>query len=68
MSVQTTITPHNQQPYVSRTYPSEKEIEDAIADAVTAQKDWRKVPLKERVEIGRKFVVRQSVLSTAHRM
>ncbi|KAH6909532.1 succinate semialdehyde dehydrogenase [Coprinopsis sp. MPI-PUGE-AT-0042] len=56
MSVQTTITPHNQQPYVSRNYPSEKEIQEAIADAVKAQKEWKKVPLKERVEIGRKFV------------
>ncbi|EAU81348.1 succinate semialdehyde dehydrogenase [Coprinopsis cinerea okayama7 len=56
MSVQTTITPHNQQPYVSRTYPSQQEIDEVIQKAAVAQKAWAKVPLKERVEIGNKFV------------
>ncbi|KAK7036682.1 hypothetical protein VNI00_011347 [Paramarasmius palmivorus] len=53
---QTTITPHNQQPYVTRTYPSESELDSAIRNAQTAQKAWAKVPLKERIEIGRKFM------------
>ncbi|RDB18652.1 hypothetical protein Hypma_014768 [Hypsizygus marmoreus] len=54
--IQTTITPHNQQPYVQRTYPTESELDAVIQSAAEAQKAWSKVPLEERVEIGRKFI------------
>ncbi|KAK7681979.1 hypothetical protein QCA50_014942 [Cerrena zonata] len=53
---QTTISPHNQSPYIVRTYPSEKVIESTIKVAKDAQKQWAKVPLKERIAIGHKFI------------
>ena len=56
--IQTTIIPHSQQPLVSRTYPTEAELDATIQRAADAQKQWAKVPLKERIQIGRKFMVR----------
>ncbi|TFK43101.1 NAD-aldehyde dehydrogenase [Crucibulum laeve] len=55
MSVQTTITPHNQQPLISRTYPTKEELDLTIKNAAAAQKAWAKVPVQERVAIGKKF-------------
>lgn len=55
--IQTTISPHNQQPCVTRTYPSESELDAKISRAVEAQKTWKLVPLEERIAIGRKFMV-----------
>ncbi len=57
MSMQTTIIPHSQQPLVTRTYPSEQELDGFITIASKAQKTWSKVPLKERIAIGYKFIV-----------
>ncbi|KAG6882936.1 hypothetical protein C0993_008582, partial [Termitomyces sp. T159_Od127] len=54
--VQTTITPHNQQPYVQRTYPTHDELDGIISNAVKAQKKWAHVPLTERIAVGRKFI------------
>ncbi|KAG6831451.1 hypothetical protein H0H92_010360 [Tricholoma furcatifolium] len=54
--VQTTITPHNQQPYVQRTYPSTQELDAVIDRAQEAQKAWAAVPLEERISIGKKFI------------
>lgn len=56
--MQTTISPHSQKPLVSRSYPSQSDLDVAIQNASKAQKLWRKVPLEERVDIGRKFMVR----------
>ena len=56
-SSQTTITPHNQQPLVTRTYPSELELDGTIRRSSLAQKAWARVPLKDRLAIGAKFVV-----------
>jgi hypothetical protein len=56
-SSQTTITPHNQQPLVTRTYPSEPELGDVIRRAAVAHQLWARVPLKGRLAIGAKFVV-----------
>ncbi|EMD35822.1 hypothetical protein CERSUDRAFT_96047 [Gelatoporia subvermispora B] len=53
---QTTISPHTQQPLVTRTYPSQQELDDAIRRAAAAQQKWRRVPLQERIAIGRKFM------------
>ncbi|PPR04272.1 hypothetical protein CVT26_004062 [Gymnopilus dilepis] len=53
---QTTIIPHSQEPYVTRTYPSEQELDKIIHDATVAQKAWKDVPLEERIAIGRKFM------------
>lgn len=55
--MQTTIIPHTQKPLVSRTYPSQSELEFAIQNASKAQKIWRNVPLKDRVDISCKFIV-----------
>ena len=61
-TMQTTITPHNQQPYVTRQYPSKEQVDISIAKAKAAQKAWSQVPLSERIEIGRKFMVRYYAL------
>ena len=58
---QTTISPHNQQAYVTRQYPSSTELDAQIDKAAAAQKAWARVPLKQRIEIGRRFMVRTSV-------
>ncbi|KAF8804769.1 NAD-aldehyde dehydrogenase [Phlegmacium glaucopus] len=55
-SIQTTITPHNQNPFVTRTYPSDDELDKLIANAVIAQKAWRTVSVEDRVIIGKKFM------------
>lgn len=56
-TVQTTISPHTQKPFVSRDYPSVQAVDEAIVKSKAAQKEWAKVPLKERIEIGRRFIV-----------
>ncbi|OCH84860.1 aldehyde dehydrogenase [Obba rivulosa] len=53
---QTTISPHNQQPLVTRTYPSERDLDDAIRRSAVAQNEWARVPLQDRIAIGRKFI------------
>jgi acyl-CoA reductase-like NAD-dependent aldehyde dehydrogenase len=55
--MQTTLSPHNQQPYVTRQYPSKDQTDDVLKKSAAAQKEWAKVPLKERIAIGRKFMV-----------
>lgn len=53
---QTTIIPHTQEPYVTRTYPSPDELGAAIEASAKSQKEWAKVPLTERIGIGRRFM------------
>jgi len=57
-SEQTTISPHNQAPYVTRQYPSVDELDKALDRAARAQKAWARVPVPERIAIGHRFVVR----------
>lgn len=57
VQTQTTVIPHNQEPYVIRTYPNESELDVKIQNAALAQVAWRKRTLKERIETGHKFVV-----------
>jgi len=57
VQTQTTITPHNQEPYVIRTYPNESELDLKLQNAAIAQAAWRRRTLKERIEIGHEFVV-----------
>lgn len=59
---QTTISPHNQQPYVTRTYPSQLELDTTIRRSSIAQNAWARVPLKDRLAIGTKFVVSYLIL------
>ena len=60
---QTTISPHNQQPYVTRQYPSAAELDAQLDKAAAAQKAWARVPLKERIAIGYKFIDEFKALS-----
>ncbi|KAI8995221.1 NAD-aldehyde dehydrogenase [Trametes punicea] len=53
---QTTIIPHNQQPLVIRSYPSESQLERSIQYAAAAQEKWARVPLSQRIAIGRRFM------------
>ncbi|KAF9459131.1 NAD-aldehyde dehydrogenase [Collybia nuda] len=53
---QTTIIPHSQQPLISRTYPTQTELDATIKDAREAQKAWSQVSLDERIVVGRKFM------------
>lgn len=54
---QTTISPHNQAPLVTRTYPSVDELDAAVRASAAAQKTWARVPLAQRIAIGHKFIV-----------
>ncbi|KAH0835672.1 Aldehyde/histidinol dehydrogenase [Lanmaoa asiatica] len=56
VQTQTTIIPHNQEPYVTRTYPNESELDIKLQNAALAQAAWRKRALSERIGIGHKFV------------
>ncbi|KAH9846020.1 NAD-aldehyde dehydrogenase [Lenzites betulinus] len=56
LSSQTTLIPHNQQPLVIRTYPSASQLEKAVQNAAAAQEKWARVPLSQRIAIGRGFM------------
>ncbi|KAF7761486.1 hypothetical protein Agabi119p4_9478 [Agaricus bisporus var. burnettii] len=56
MPVQVTVTPHTQQPLVSRTYPVQEDLDAAVLKAHTAQKSWSSISVKDRVAIGRRFM------------
>jgi len=66
MSLQTTISPHNQQPLVSRSYPAQNELDVLITKAREAQKTWSNLPLKERVAIGYRFMVGANISIWSH--
>lgn len=53
--LQTTITPHNQLPYVTRQLTTD--IDAVVDNAVEAQKAWRRVQLEQRIAIGLRFIV-----------
>ena len=55
--IQTTIIPHTQKHLVTRTYPTNSELDAIIKSADEAQKKWAAVPLSERIAIGYKFIV-----------
>jgi acyl-CoA reductase-like NAD-dependent aldehyde dehydrogenase len=59
---QTTISPHTQQPFVTRVYPSADALAASIDRAAAAQAAWRRVPLQERIAVGRRFIVRDTLL------
>jgi hypothetical protein len=65
MSIQTTITPHNQQPFVTRSYPSEPELNVIIESSAAAQKAWRMVSLQERIQIATRLTVREARFSVS---
>jgi acyl-CoA reductase-like NAD-dependent aldehyde dehydrogenase len=53
---QRTITPVNGTVYVERTLASAKQVEDALARAVPAQRKWKQVPVGERAAIVRRML------------
>jgi hypothetical protein len=55
--IQTTIAPHTLAPVVTRTYPSESELDALVDGMCAAQKEWAKVDLEERIKIGWRFLV-----------
>jgi acyl-CoA reductase-like NAD-dependent aldehyde dehydrogenase len=55
-SEQTTIIPHSQQPYVTRTYPTSDQVDAAIVASAAAQEKWKLVPLKDRIAICSQFL------------
>jgi acyl-CoA reductase-like NAD-dependent aldehyde dehydrogenase len=61
---QETISPHTLEPVLGthRAYPTKQELEHIIHSADNAQRQWRDVSLKDRIKIGRKFVVRLFML------
>jgi acyl-CoA reductase-like NAD-dependent aldehyde dehydrogenase len=58
-TTQTTISPHNQKPLVTRDYPSQSELDATINQAAEAQKQWAALSLQERIRIGYRFIVSQ---------
>lgn len=57
VNIQTTISPYTQQPVCTRPLLSEKQLDTVIAEAVKAQKSWKKVPLEDRIAIAEKWLV-----------
>lgn len=56
VEIQTTISPHNQAPFCTRTYANETELDKKLLNAAQAQEAWKRVALKERIAIGYKFM------------
>jgi acyl-CoA reductase-like NAD-dependent aldehyde dehydrogenase len=54
--IQQTITPIDGSIYVERELAANDEIDRALASAVSAQRAWRLVPVKERVEVCRRML------------
>src|SRR5205085_3513315 len=53
---QTTLSPIDNSVYVERPLAADADIEAALAKAVTAQAQWKQVPVTERAAIVRKMV------------
>lgn len=56
MSKQITISPVDNKPYVTRTLATTEEVNTAIELSNIAFQTWKRVPVKERVQIMSKFV------------
>lgn len=54
--IQTTISPVDGKPVVTREIPSDDAVESAIQAALSAQKSWRKTSLSERIPIVSKML------------
>ena len=57
VNIQTTISPYTQEPVCTRPLLTQGQLDVVIADAVKAQKAWRKVTLDERIVIAEKWMV-----------
>jgi acyl-CoA reductase-like NAD-dependent aldehyde dehydrogenase len=61
--IQTTISPVTQKPVLTRPLLDAEQLDTVVADAVKAQKTWRKTTIDERIAIAEKWIV--SVPKTA---
>ena len=67
VNLQTTISPYTQQPVCTRPLLSETELDTVIAEALKAQKSWKKVALDERIAVAEKWLV-SPLLKVLHRI
>ena len=56
MPEQITISPVDNKPYVTRTFATTEEVNATIERSNIAFQSWKKIPVKERVQIMSKFV------------
>jgi acyl-CoA reductase-like NAD-dependent aldehyde dehydrogenase len=56
VNIQTTIGPYTQEPVCTRPLLSSSQLDTVVAQAVKAQKGWRKTPLEERVAIAERWM------------
>lgn len=57
VNIQTTIGPYNQEPVCTRPLLTNDQLDAVVAQAVKAQKGWRKTPLDERIAIVERWMV-----------
>ncbi|KAF9934039.1 hypothetical protein FBU30_003549 [Linnemannia zychae] len=55
-STLTVVTPVDSTPFATVQISSSEQVQAAVQHAAKAQKAWKKVPVKQRVEIGRRFL------------
>ncbi|KAG8901408.1 hypothetical protein FRB99_005319, partial [Tulasnella sp. 403] len=60
---QETISPHNQEVFVTRQYPSPQELDVAVERSAQAQTLWQQTSLDERIQIAERFMDEFSKLS-----
>ncbi|KAG8891845.1 hypothetical protein FRB99_003292, partial [Tulasnella sp. 403] len=53
---QETISPHNQEVFVTRQYPSPQELDVAVERSAQAQTLWQQTSLDERIQIAERFM------------
>ena len=56
--IQTTISPIDQQPVLTRPLLTNDQLDHVIGESVRAYKAWRKVSLDDRLQIAEKWMVR----------
>lgn len=56
--IQTTISPIDQQPVLTRPLLTDDQLDHVIAESVRAYKAWRKVSLDDRIQIAEEWMVR----------
>lgn len=55
--IQTTISPIDQQPVLTRPLLTDDQLDHVVAESVRAYKGWRKVTLDDRLAIAEKWMV-----------
>jgi hypothetical protein len=57
--MQTTISPNDQAAVCTRPLTNEEQLDVVIADAIKAQKSWKKVSIDDKIQIAEKWMVSQ---------